>query len=421
MKQSTDIISLCQSYGLKLERKGKDFFTSCPFHADDTPSLSINPEQNIFYCMSCGEKGNVYHLVQKLESITFPQAFEKLPGPREGVYGIHDSVSDTVYLTESVIDALSLNQIGITSVLALHGVNGFTPVHEAWLNAKHIKTVYLVLDGDRAGREASVKLKELLKQKGYSCHALELPNGEAPNSYFCAPSGAAAGNRTFNDLNALPGNPNTTASTELTLTKNGDEYTTTISGRTYLIRGLTGYGFEKMRLTIKVTLTNAPSRFCIDNLDLYSARARGLFVEGLAKELNGSPEIIHHEVKTLITALEKERLALQDQTSDSQRPAMTKEEKTGAVNALKDKNLFKNLLKDFEACGVIGEERAKVLGYIGTVSRLLPRPLGILIVSRSGAGKPPCRTPSATLSPRNPSSNTPASPARRFSTRKKTA
>src|SRR5690606_15955311 len=107
-------------------------------------------------------------------------------GERKGVFSVHDgsfalgSGSDFVYLTESAIDALSVHQLGIPSVLALHGVNGFTTCHEEWLKAKGIRTVYLLLDGDRPGREASVKLATKLKDLGYTCHILELPDGEDP-------------------------------------------------------------------------------------------------------------------------------------------------------------------------------------------------------------------------------------------------
>lgn len=542
VKQSADILALFRSYGLKTEKRGRDWFTSCPFHDDDTPSLSIDPERNIYHCLGCGAKGNIYQLVEQMEGKTFPEAFEKvsgitglsintmgnpktssipkptatkytpeelqqtltaayeqmrhafvvsphaqfymkekrgidnaldldlgfcltefgrkldldtrnrlitlgilnekgrphfascvvfplrtpegqlvglygrktnhtglagrsnpkpgshyfLPGPRDGVYGIHDGESTSVYITESVIDAISLNQLGITSVLALHGVNGFTPAHEGWLKAKHIQTIYMLLDGDAPGREAAARLKEQLKQKGYMCNIYELPEGEDPNSFFLSgKSGqtlAAGGKplkqkRTLKDLKALPGHPTVIPSQELTIIRKGDEYIINGDGRTYTVKGLTGFGFDRIRVTIKVTLNSDPSRFHIDSLDLYGARARGVFIDGIVKELGGEPESIHIEVKLLITLLEKERLAIAGGEPETKRPTMTPAEKEEALTALKDRALIKNLLKDFEACGMIGEEKAKLLCYIGTVSCLLENPLGILIISRSGAGK----------------------------------
>ncbi len=96
VKQSVDILSLFRSYGLKLERKGKDWFTSCPFHGDDKPSLSIDPTNNLFHCLGCGEKGNALQLVQKMENISFPAAFEKLGGSKPNSKKINGNGKKTV-------------------------------------------------------------------------------------------------------------------------------------------------------------------------------------------------------------------------------------------------------------------------------------------------------------------------------------
>ena len=54
---------------------------------------------------------------------------------------------------------------------------------------------------------------------------------------------------------------------------------------------------------------------------------------------------------------------------------------------LRAQDLIERILGDFERVGCVGEQTALTMGYIGTVSRLLDDPLGLIIVSRSGAGK----------------------------------
>lgn len=310
-------------------------------------------------------------------------------GERKGVFSIHDGSfargagSDFAYLTESAIDALSVHQLGIPSVLALHGVNGFTTCHEEWLKAKGIRTVYLLLDGDRPGREASVKLAARLKDIGYTCHILELPDGEDPNSFFSL----TASPRTLKDLHALPGYPRPPAAQSLRLKKDGDTYTLTTPRRTYAITGLTAVGFDRLRVTVKGSTPQNPARFHIDSLDLYVAKARSAFADGLCGEVGGKVEEVHQELKGLIPLLEEARLSMKEAPSEKVVPEMTEADKADALAALKDPALVKNLLKGFEDLGMIGEEKAKLIGYLGTVSRLLDLPLGMLVVSRSGAGK----------------------------------
>ena len=68
---------------LKLKKQGKNYFALCPFHDEKTPSFSINPDNGLWYCWGCGQKGNIYHLIEKMESVNFPEAVEIAKG-----YGI---------------------------------------------------------------------------------------------------------------------------------------------------------------------------------------------------------------------------------------------------------------------------------------------------------------------------------------------
>ncbi len=68
---------------LKLKKQGKNYFALCPFHDEKTPSFSINPDNGLWFCWGCGEKGNIYHLIERMESVKFPEAVEIARG-----YGI---------------------------------------------------------------------------------------------------------------------------------------------------------------------------------------------------------------------------------------------------------------------------------------------------------------------------------------------
>jgi DNA primase len=77
IRVNNDIVELAQEY-VKLERKGKDYFGLCPFHKEKTPSFSVVPSKQIFYCFGCGKGGNVIQLVMYAENLDFIEALKLL-------------------------------------------------------------------------------------------------------------------------------------------------------------------------------------------------------------------------------------------------------------------------------------------------------------------------------------------------------
>ncbi len=61
-----------------LKKSGRNFFGLCPFHAEKTPSFSVNPDKQIFYCFGCGAGGNALSFVMKYHGISFPEAAKML-------------------------------------------------------------------------------------------------------------------------------------------------------------------------------------------------------------------------------------------------------------------------------------------------------------------------------------------------------
>ena len=160
----------------------------------------------------------------------------------------------------------------------------------------------------------------------------------------------------------------------------------------YRITGLQTHNLERLRVTVKASLANhngGEGLSHIDTLDLYHSRSRESFAESCMKYLKVRHTSMMHELSSLITALEKERIAMREdggKNSENVRP-MSEEEKKEALDYLRSKDLLKRIIDDFEAVGYIGERINKLVAYIATVSRLQADPLAVLVLSRSGAGK----------------------------------
>jgi DNA primase len=77
IRAASDIVDVVGSY-LPLKRAGANFTALCPFHKEKTPSFSVNPQRQIFYCFGCHKGGDVFRFVQEFESITFPEAVKRM-------------------------------------------------------------------------------------------------------------------------------------------------------------------------------------------------------------------------------------------------------------------------------------------------------------------------------------------------------
>ena len=73
----TDIVALIETY-LPLKRQGRNMVGLCPFHLEDTPSFSVSPDKQMFYCFGCQKGGNAISFVMEYEHLSFMEALEKL-------------------------------------------------------------------------------------------------------------------------------------------------------------------------------------------------------------------------------------------------------------------------------------------------------------------------------------------------------
>jgi DNA primase len=69
---------------VQLKKKGANWMACCPFHKEKTPSFSVSPAKEIFYCFGCHKGGSVFNFVMEIERVSFPEAI-KLVAEKSGV------------------------------------------------------------------------------------------------------------------------------------------------------------------------------------------------------------------------------------------------------------------------------------------------------------------------------------------------
>ena len=77
VREANDVVEVIGSY-FPLKRRGHDFWATCPFHKEKTPSFSVSPTKQIWYCFGCHAGGNVFNFVMKYENLEFLDAVRRL-------------------------------------------------------------------------------------------------------------------------------------------------------------------------------------------------------------------------------------------------------------------------------------------------------------------------------------------------------
>ena len=164
-----------------------------------------------------------------------------------------------------------------------------------------------------------------------------------------------------------------------------EEYGFTVGcgNRQYQIKGIQR-GDTQLKVTIKVAKDVAESNnFELSTIDLYSSRSRQWFARLCCTLLHCAEELVKEDLGKILLLAEEWR----PQAPEVKIAEPTEEEKQRACTFLKNPELFSEILKDFDALGIRGEETNKLVGYLAATSRKLPEPLSVLIQSRSAAGK----------------------------------
>jgi DNA primase len=77
VRAAADIVKIVGDY-VKLRKAGANLVGLCPFHHEKTPSFSVHPVRQIFHCFGCGVGGDVFKFIMLIESVTFPEAVERV-------------------------------------------------------------------------------------------------------------------------------------------------------------------------------------------------------------------------------------------------------------------------------------------------------------------------------------------------------
>lgn len=314
-----------------------------------------------------------------------------LPGPRRGLVNAQAAVTTSeIVITESIFDALSFIEVGIANVVPIYGTNGWTSDHDALIEQHRIRSVMLALDSDEAGQRATRALAEKLSERGIEVRAIALPSKDA--NELLVRDGVEQFAATWKQLITS----RETAAKEEVATPQivasldpNDGYVVTFGRRTWRMRGLSASGVDRLRVNVRV---DQDDRFHVDTFDLYSARSRRHFLDGVASALmlaESDARELQTEVAQVIDRLESERLALRakEKGDATQQHAMSAAERDEAMELLRDPKLVDRIREDFAAAGCVGEGDALLVAYLAALSRKLAEPLAILFCARSGAGK----------------------------------
>lgn len=77
VREASDIVAVVGEHA-PVKQRGRDFWCCCPLHHEKTPSFKIDPALQLWHCFGCGEGGDVFAFVMKVEDLTFPEAVRKL-------------------------------------------------------------------------------------------------------------------------------------------------------------------------------------------------------------------------------------------------------------------------------------------------------------------------------------------------------
>lgn len=330
-----------------------------------------------------------------------------LPGPHRGVWNEEAlEASKEIILCEALIDALTFWCAGYRNVTASYGVNGFTDDHREAFRSYGVKRVYIAYDRDEAGDKAASALAEELMAAGIECFRVLFPKGMDANEYARTTQPAAkslgvllngaqwlgkAAKEKTEPVLPLAAAP----SSEPELKIEGEEIGVTMSGpnpRHWRVLGLyrnTSLGTMKVNVRVSGRNTRGEDVYHGDTLDLDLARHRATFAKQAAHELGAKEDAVQREVGRLWSLLEDlQREHLKKVLEPAREEAtLSHAEKEAALDLLRDPRLLSRVLEDFERCGVVGEETNKTISYLAAVSRLLDKPLAIVVQSSSSAGK----------------------------------
>ncbi len=281
-----------------------------------------------------------------------------------------------IILTETVIDGLSLIELGFQNVFPCYGKNGFTPVHLKALKDEAVKTVVIAFGPEET--KAIGKLKEKLLKEGFSVKGIFPPLGKSWNEYLV--SGGDA--ETVKSLFSQAGVEEPETEPAFTVEKENGKLVFRFAEIVYRLIGVKDLFVSSLKVNVRAEL--GLEKF-IDNVDLYSARSRTSFSASLSALFDIEAKRIERDLVQILEHLEAERD--KKLSANEKEIVMTEEDKKAGLELLRDPRLFDRIVSDTEKLGYVGEEVNKLLLYLSATSRKLSDPLSVMVISESGSGK----------------------------------
>ena len=166
VRMKNDIVDVVSGY-VKLQKKGANYFGLCPFHNEKSPSFSVSPGKQMYYCFGCGAGGNVFTFLMEYENYTFQEALQSL-ADRAGValpkmeYGkeAREQAEFRARLLE--VNKLAANYF-YHQLKSAQGQLGYRYLHEK----RRLSDQTIVRFGLGYSNKTSDDLYRFLKEKGY--------------------------------------------------------------------------------------------------------------------------------------------------------------------------------------------------------------------------------------------------------------
>ena len=171
VRAKSDIVDVISGY-VRIQKKGSSYFGLCPFHNEKSPSFSVSPGKQMYYCFGCGAGGNVFTFVMNYENFTFPEAI-KLLAERAGVDLPEIEYSDEIKKKENKrAKLLEVNKEAAKyfyyQLRSERGAIGYRYLSKRELSDETIKKFGLGF-----ANKTSDDLTKYLKNKGYSDEILK--------------------------------------------------------------------------------------------------------------------------------------------------------------------------------------------------------------------------------------------------------
>ncbi len=323
---------------------------------------------------------------------------------RSGLYPAYPPAQTrTLVLCESVIDAASLERVKLDlssySVLALYGTNGLTAEHlEAIQGLEYLEEIVFALDGDDAGVKAMKgygdSLAQLLPEVGQS--TVSVPPGEDVNSLIVGHDNYQGLMKKLFAGREILYRPLPRDQREKGTLDSSDPHNLIYTGAhaRYYVKGGVRHSVKDLD-ALKVTLVgeNKAGRKSRQKLDLYEDKQVEKVSRYMGEKLGLRSDLIELDLQALTDELEVYQRNLYESSkssSDSSKESeyeMSEAERTAALSFLRSENLLARINEGIGSCGIVGEEKTRLLLFIVASSYQMRHTLHALIQGSSGSGK----------------------------------